>query len=265
MRPPEHHPDHPLRRGRAAGGGRGRPRRGRGHRGAATAGGRPAALAVVACAAGAATEALCRDAGATVVPSAPGARASTGDVLDAVLAAGASGRRVLVLPNDNESAAVAHQAGLAAEEQGVTAVVARSRSQVQVLAALAVLEPRRGRRRRRGRAALGGRRVEGCRYGAVAVAARATAHRRPDPAGSATSSGRSGARWWPSARTPSTSPRRWWPRLGDGHGAGHRAAGRGRRRGVAGALRRAARGRRGSRSTSLGGGQPRYLLLLGCE
>ncbi|MFC3688287.1 DAK2 domain-containing protein [Aquipuribacter hungaricus] len=129
-------------------------------------------LAVVACAAGAATEELCRAGGATVVPSAPGARASTGDLLAAVVAAGEGGRRVLLLPNDAETAAVAHQAALAAEEQGVTAVVARSRSQVQVLGALAVLggglvDDVVGALRSAAAA------VEGCRHGAVAVAARA--------------------------------------------------------------------------------------------
>ncbi len=132
-----------------------------------------AALAVVACAGGAGTVDLCRETGAVVVTSAPGERASTGDVLDAVLAAGAVAERVLVLPNDAETAAVAHQAVLAAEEQGVTAVVARSRSQVQVLAALAVIGP----------GTPGGgdvlaamqsvaTTVDGCRHGAVAVAVR---------------------------------------------------------------------------------------------
>jgi len=142
--------------------------------------GRPAGpwapLAVVACAGGAATLGLCLDAGAVVVLSAPGERASTGDVLTAVLAAGAAAERVLVLPNDAETAAVAHQAALAAEEQCVTVVVARSRSQVQVLAALAVLGP--GATGATGGADVSvalrsvAAAVEGCRYGAVTVAAR---------------------------------------------------------------------------------------------
>lgn len=133
----------------------------------------PAALAVVACAAGDATTALCRAAGAVVVPSAPGARASTGDVLAAVLEAGAGARRVVVLPNDAETAAVAHQAALAADEQGVTVVVARSRSQVQVLAALAVVGGGApgGADASAALASLGSA-VDGCRHGAVALAAR---------------------------------------------------------------------------------------------
>ncbi len=138
---------------------------------AVAAAGRRAALAVVACAGGSATALLCRDAGADVVTSAPGERASTGDVLRAVLAADAE--KVLVLPNDAETATVAHQAALAAEEHGVTAVVAGSRSQVQVVAALAVA----GGRLPAGADVPAALRsvaaaVDGCRYGAVAVAAR---------------------------------------------------------------------------------------------
>ncbi|WP_380168700.1 DAK2 domain-containing protein [Jannaschia sp. R86511] len=132
-----------------------------------------AALAVVACAGGHATAEVCRQAGASVVPSAPGERASTGQVLREVLEAGRRTRRVLVLPNDAETAAVAHQAALAAQEQGVTAVVARSRSQVQVLAALAVV----GAGAANDAAAVVALEsveaaVAGCRHGAVAVAAR---------------------------------------------------------------------------------------------
>ena len=127
----------------------------------------PRVVGVVACAAGDATEAVCRQAGAVVVRSAPAARASTGDVLHAVLRAGAYADRVLVLPNDAETAAVARQAVLGAAESGVRAQVLPSRSQVQVLAALAVLDPEDAGSPDAAAAA-----VAGCRYGALTVATR---------------------------------------------------------------------------------------------
>ena len=98
-------------------------------------------LAAVAFAAGAATQGLCRAAGAVVVPSDPGARASAGDVLAAVMAAGAGAgvRCVLLLPDGDDTAALAEQACRLALGRGVAAEVAGSRAQVQVLAALAVL------------------------------------------------------------------------------------------------------------------------------
>ena len=98
-------------------------------------------LAAVAFAAGAATQGLCRAAGAVVVPSDPGARASPEDVLAAVMAAGAGAgvRCVLLLPDGDDTAALAEQACRLALGRGVAAEVAGSRAQVQVLAALAVL------------------------------------------------------------------------------------------------------------------------------
>lgn len=221
------------------------------------------ALAVVACAAGRATEELCRAAGAGVVPTAPGARASTGDLLQAVLAAGAGARRVLVLPNDSETAAVAHQAVLAAEEQGVTAVVARSRSQVQVLAALAVLDG--GQADDDAVAALrsAAAAVEGCRYGAVAVAGRAT--RTPvGPCEVGDLVGTVGRDVVAVGTDAVEVALQVVERLGAGTELvtvlpGHDGAA------AAEALRLRLEAAGGVAVDVLGGGQPRYLLLLGCE
>lgn len=128
-------------------------------------------VAVVACAAGAASEAVCADAGAVVVRSVPGAPASTGDVLRAVLrasaGAGAGADRVLVLPNDSEAAAVAGEAVRAAAQSGVRVEVAGSRSQVQVFAGLAVADPADADVLAAVAAA-----VTGCRTGSVSVAGR---------------------------------------------------------------------------------------------
>ncbi len=226
---------------------------------------RPAAtagLALVACAAGAATEQLCRRAGATVVPSGPGARASTGEVLAAVLAAAAGARRVLVLPNDSESAAVAHQAGLAAEEHGVTAVVARSRSQVQVLAALAVLEGAPGQDDALAALRSAAAAVDGCRYGAVAVAGRAT-RTAAGPCRVGDLVGTVGREVVAVGTDAVDVAAQVVARLGAGvelvtvlPGEGGAAA--------AQALRARLEGD-GVTVDVLGGGQPRYLLLLGCE
>jgi uncharacterized protein len=227
----------------------------------------PAALAVVACAGGAATVELCEQTGALVVPSAPGERASTGDVLRAVLAAGVRAGRVLVLPNDAETAAVAHQAALAAEEEGVTAVVARSRSQVQVLAALAVVgagAPAGGDALAAIRSAVAA--VDGCRHGAVAVAARGSATpagpcRVGDVVGTV---GRDVVAVGPDAAQVAGQvvEHMGGPDLelvtvvpGQGEGTA-----------LADVLReQLAASRPQVRVDVVGGGQPRYLLLLGCE
>lgn len=95
-----------------------------------------AVLAAVALVAGAGSEAMCREAGAVVVPSAD---AGTADVLSAVLRAGAQHRKVLVLPDGAETAAIAHQAVLGTADHGISVRVMGSRSVVQVLAGLAVL------------------------------------------------------------------------------------------------------------------------------
>jgi DAK2 domain fusion protein YloV len=224
---------------------------------------RRVALAVVACAAGRATEELCRAAGATVVPSAPGARASTGDVLRAVLRAGAGARRVLVLPNDGETAAVAHQAVLAAEEDGVAAVVARSRSQVQVLAALAVLEG--GQADDDAVAALrtAAAAVEGCRYGAVAVAGRASST-PVGPCDVGDLVGTVGREVVAVGTDAVEVAAQVVARLGAGTELVTVLPGEDGAE-AAEALRERLAAAGGVAVDVLGGGQPRYLLLLGCE
>jgi len=221
------------------------------------------ALAVVACAAGPATQDLCRTAGARVVPSAPGARARTGDVLAAVMAAGARARRVLVLPNDAETAAVAHQACRAAQSRGVTVVVARSLSQVQVLAALAVLAGAPVDDDADGALRSAAAAVDGCRYGAVAVAARAGG----TPAGPCEVGDLVGTVGRDVVAVGSDAVEvaaRVVAQLGAGTelvtvlpGEDGAAA--------AAALQERLQAEGGVTVDVLGGGQPRYLLLLGCE
>lgn len=96
-----------------------------------------AVLAAVALVAGAGNEAVCREAGAVVVSSRD---AGIADVLDAVLRAGAQCREVLVLPDGARTAAIGHEAVLGAAEHDFSVTVLGSRSVVQVLAGLAVLD-----------------------------------------------------------------------------------------------------------------------------
>jgi DAK2 domain fusion protein YloV len=96
---------------------------------------------VVAVAAGDGLAALFADAGAQVVSAGPARRCSTGEILDAIRAAGADD--VVVLPNDPDTLAVAEAAGHAAREEGVRAAVIPTRAQVQGLAAIAVHDPSR--------------------------------------------------------------------------------------------------------------------------
>ena len=98
----------------------------------------PAALAVVACAAGEGIAEVFRAAGATVVMSGPGRRASAGQVLESIRSTGAG--QVLVLPNDGDTEMAAQAAGRAAGETGVQVEVVRSRTAVQGVAALAVFD-----------------------------------------------------------------------------------------------------------------------------
>ncbi|MFF5171284.1 DAK2 domain-containing protein [Micromonospora sp. NPDC000089] len=93
--------------------------------------------AVVVVAAGAGIAELFAGEGATVVPGNP----SIGELLDAVRAAGAA--RVVVLPNDPNTQAVASAAAREAHHAGVKVSVVPTRSPVQALAALAVRDPRR--------------------------------------------------------------------------------------------------------------------------
>ena len=70
--------------------------------------------------------------------SGPGRRASAGQLLDAARAAHAL--EVIVLPNDGDTVMAAEAAASAAEQEGITLHVVRSRTAVQGLAALAVFD-----------------------------------------------------------------------------------------------------------------------------
>ncbi|MFV0461866.1 MAG: DAK2 domain-containing protein [Nostocoides sp.] len=98
-----------------------------------------AAVAVVACAAGPGIAALFEEAGAVVVPSGPGGRASAGSLLQGVKTAGAS--TVLLLPNDRDTQMAAAAAATAARADGVTVHVIPARTVVQGISALAVFDP----------------------------------------------------------------------------------------------------------------------------
>jgi DAK2 domain fusion protein YloV len=93
--------------------------------------------AAVVVAAGAGIAELFAGEGATVVPGNP----STGELLDAIRATGAA--RVVVLPNDPNTQAVASAAAREAHGLGVKVSVVPTRSPVQALAALAVRDPAR--------------------------------------------------------------------------------------------------------------------------
>lgn len=97
------------------------------------------AVGVVACAAGPGIGAILADAGAVVVPSAPGGRASAGQLLDAARATGA--HAVLVLPNDKDTLLAAQATVTAAAHLGIGAHVIPTRTAVQGLAAMAVHDP----------------------------------------------------------------------------------------------------------------------------
>ncbi|MEH1130174.1 DAK2 domain-containing protein [Micromonospora sp. CPCC 206061] len=97
----------------------------------------PDGRGAVAVAAGAGLAALLRGEGAHVVPANP----STAELLDAVLATGAA--RVVVLPDDPDTQAVASSAAMEAHALGVRVSVVPTRSPVQAMAALAVRDPGR--------------------------------------------------------------------------------------------------------------------------
>jgi len=96
-------------------------------------------VAVVACAAGDGLAEVFRTAGAVVVFSRPGLRASAGQLLDAIRSSGSGS--VLVLPNDIDTQFAAEAAASAAAETGLQVHVVPSGSAVQGIAALAVFEP----------------------------------------------------------------------------------------------------------------------------
>ncbi len=101
----------------------------------------PAPLAVVACAAGPGIGALLREAGAVVVASGPGRRASAGQLLQAVESTGSTA--VVLLPGDRDTFMAAEIAAQAAASSGIDVHVVPARTTVQALAALAVLDPGR--------------------------------------------------------------------------------------------------------------------------
>ena len=96
-------------------------------------------IGVVACAAGPGIGAILKEAGAVVVPSSPGARASAGQLLEGARATGA--HSVLLLPNDKDTVMAAEAAVTAAAQEGMAVHVIPARTAVQGLAAMAVHDP----------------------------------------------------------------------------------------------------------------------------
>lgn len=96
-------------------------------------------VSVVACALGEGVSEIFRTAGAAVVSSGPRHRASAGQLLAAVTACGAE--RVVVLPNDSDTVMVARAAAVEARGAGITVDVVPTRTLVEGLAAVAVLDP----------------------------------------------------------------------------------------------------------------------------
>jgi dihydroxyacetone kinase-like predicted kinase len=124
-------------------------------------------VAVVACAAGPGLAELFEAAGAQVVMTGPGRRASAGQILDAARAAHALA--VIVLPNDRDTVMAAEAAAAAAEQEGIEMHVVRARTAVQGIAALAVFDPDAPAVQV---AAEMGHAAAATRHGAVAVASR---------------------------------------------------------------------------------------------
>ena len=97
---------------------------------------------IIAVSAGPGLARLFGDAGAIVIEGAPGRRASTGMILEAIEESGAA--EVVILPNDPDSVRAAQIAARTAEEDhDVRVAVIPTEAQVQGLAALAVHEPAR--------------------------------------------------------------------------------------------------------------------------
>jgi DAK2 domain fusion protein YloV len=123
--------------------------------------------ALVVVAAGPGLVELFTETGAQVIPGGPGRRPSTGEILAAIEATGAS--EVIVLPNDPDTLGTAQAAARTADEQGIHVVVVPTRAQVQGIAALAVHEPGRPLDADVVQMTAAAR---GARHGAVTVAAR---------------------------------------------------------------------------------------------
>ncbi len=124
-------------------------------------------VAVVACAAGPGLAEVFEGAGAVVVASGPGQRASTGQLLDAIRASHALA--VIVLPNDRDTEMAARAAASAAEQEGLDIHLVRSRTAVQGLAAFAVFDERVSAARN---AAEMSHAAAATRHGAVALASK---------------------------------------------------------------------------------------------
>ncbi len=99
----------------------------------------PSGLQVVSCALGHGVEELMMSAGAVLVPSGPRHRASAGQLLAAIRACESEG--VLVLPNDEDMVMVARAAAAEARREGLAVQVVPTRTLLEGLAALAVLDP----------------------------------------------------------------------------------------------------------------------------
>lgn len=127
----------------------------------------PQHFAVVACAAGPGMASVLSEAGAEVVLSAPGARASAGQILDAIRRTG--GASVVVLPNDKDTLMAAEVACRGAKDDGIDTAIIPARTAVQGLAALAVVDFDKGLRENA--IAMTGAAVS-TRHGAVSIASR---------------------------------------------------------------------------------------------
>lgn len=126
---------------------------------------REGSVAVVACAAGEGLAEVFGAAGAVVVPSRPGLRASAGQLLDAIRSTGS--RCVLVLSNDRDTELAADAAASAAGDAGLEVYIVPSRSAVQGIAAVAVFDATASARDNL--LAMSGA-ASATRYGAVTVA-----------------------------------------------------------------------------------------------
>ena len=169
-------------------------------------------VAVVACAPGEGLADIFRAAGAGVVRSAPGRRASAGQILDEIRAVHALS--VIVLPDDSDTQLAAEAAARAAADEGIEVHVVRARAVVQGVAALAVFDPSAGPA---GNLLAMSSAAAATRHGAVTVASR-DALTDAGPCHRATSSG------WSTARSSS------WAATWSGSGRGARPAARQRRR-----------------------------------
>jgi hypothetical protein len=97
--------------------------------------------AVIAVVAGDGLGELFTQAGARIIRGGPGRRCSTGELLQAIEQSKAP--EIVILPNDQDSIAVAEAAATAARQDGIRVAVIPTRAQVQGLAAVAVHDPDR--------------------------------------------------------------------------------------------------------------------------